>query len=514
MSNARLVASIVNGDATTMSTTTTHYRKTVATMDTDHVNAVVRSVVSRLVSGFGGQPTGASSLARRLSRLGQAEPEPTPALDEHIPVHFAQGRAELLSVSLPDEDPAADGLASELLVQAGHAPLRAHAERWRRLQQHLHPTGWANEWFTAASQQSPHDMQRLQRQVDIVQAAQQARQAGLAMLRLSTHTDPNQPLVASPRRLLQRAGETRAPAVLVDVSPFYFRPPRDSAVMDVPLGGGRADDSTAGEGGNSQHDAWRQQEDPVSRLQAFAQCTNAIHTEKQNAKSIAKCLPPFVEEAVRDEELLHEVLDALAPARLDQLRGEFPRAPQAMMAAAAAVGVPEAQQALCTLLLSMDQETPEVKSYVDAHDFFHVTMALAGACEESRSCVRACVCVHFVCLTSWYPYAELKRPTTATFDCMHQSLEQHAAHPDQYHQLLLAIGELARDLPRDHEQQERVRMTLERRLADVVSENSRVEDSWQSHLAAVDEVIADMPTAEWHMWFVLLAPAKIMARLI
>ena len=63
---------------------------------------------------------------------------------------------------------------------------------------------------------------------------------------------------------------------------------------------------------------------------------------------------------------------------------------------------------MAKLLLSIKERTPEVKSFVGAHDFFYVVNAIS----------------------------ELVDPLPVVFDAVHASLALHEDHHDQYHQLL------------------------------------------------------------------------------
>ena len=88
----------------------------------------------------------------------------------------------------------------------------------------------------------------------------------------------------------------------------------------------------------------------------------------------------------------------------------------------------------------------------------------------------------------------------ATIDALHRSLEQHEDHPDQYHQVLLALGGLGRMLDRGHPQQERIRATLEHRFDRALAANQETETRFLRHLDRARDLIESMPTEEWHMW--------------
>lgn len=275
------------------------------------------------------------------------------------------------------------------------------------------------------------------------------------------------------RRLLPRdeAGSDASPLTLFDTSPTSLgnQPLR----YDVPPEHDRdtvsyTDDHTTAD----QFESGAASPDEGEDVVQYLECMEALRDEDTKRRTGARCLLDFTRVLRKQPEVLSDVLEVLHPQALVQVQEEYAHAAPALLAAASAIGSPDAQEVMCTLLLSIDYSTPEVKSYVEAHDFFYTVQAIG----------------------------ELTDPTPATFDAMHESLIQHQDHQDQYHQLLLALGGLARQLTRDHPIQQRVLSTLHGRFDKVVSNNKVVEARFHEHVSGAKAEMARMGMEERHMW--------------
>ena len=268
-----------------------------------------------------------------------------------------------------------------------------------------------------------------------------------------------------PRRRLADGAD--ASATLFDVSPIGLAP--GQGLRDVPAQHDRADTFDSGFGPAG---AQRIGDDPAPILERYLECAEGIRDPDSGHHKSARCLLDFMARTRDTTGLMELVLAGLEPEAVEELRRTHAHGPAALMAVATAVGTPECQAALCRLLLSIEHETPEVKSYEGAHDFLYVINAIS----------------------------ELVDPTPATIDALHRSLEQHEDHPDQYHQVLLALGGLGRMLDRGHPQQERIRATLEHRFDRALAANQETETRFLRHLDRARDLIESMPTEEWHMW--------------
>ena len=268
-----------------------------------------------------------------------------------------------------------------------------------------------------------------------------------------------------PRRLLS-VEDAADDLVLFDVSPTAHVTKR--GVHDIPPEHDRVDTFTeAGLDENGEPLSV-----PSDIVDEYLQCAEAVRGGEEGGHKVARCLLDMMGHVDRNPEVLSVVLDMLDPNTLEELQEHFAHATQALLAVASANGNDASQAAMCKLLLSIEHETPEVKSYVEAHDFLFVVDAIT----------------------------EVVEPTDATIDCLHESLQQHEDHQDQYHQVLLGLGSLGRSYTDDHPQHRRILRTLEARFDAAVEANQAVEAEFARHLQSAQEQIARMPAEEWHMW--------------
>lgn len=270
-----------------------------------------------------------------------------------------------------------------------------------------------------------------------------------------------------PRRLLHRAQagdkEESPPLVLWDVSPtghvggfgrFDAPPSSDARTARFSTGQGSWTESLG--------------------VTHYLECVDGMHKETDGSnQQAARCLIQFVSEAQAHPSVLDEALELLDPSRLDQVQESHTHAAAALLAVASSIGTAACQDALATLLVAQPDATPEVKSYTDAHLFFHTVNAIT----------------------------DLMDPLPVVIDALHTSLVQHEEHADQYHQVLLALGSVGRAIaPARDVHRRRVLSTLTAAFDTALEDNKAVEAQFAAFLAEADAVIDAMPVEEKHMW--------------
>lgn len=206
-------------------------------------------------------------------------------------------------------------------------------------------------------------------------------------------------------------------------------------------------------------------------IEFYVACADNADDDARRRVS-AKCFQDFAIQARRDDAMRNALVRYLAPEELEELHTRFAHAAPMLMGVASSVGTRDCQEALAKLLLSIDYEVPEMKTFKDSHDFFHVVNALSM----------------------------LKDPLPLVFDAMHTSMEHHAAHADQYHQLLLALGALGRALPDAHPQRARVLQTLHSRFDEMAAVNAEAEAVFATYLQRADTELAAMTEEHRHTW--------------
>jgi len=256
-----------------------------------------------------------------------------------------------------------------------------------------------------------------------------------------------------------------APLVLLSVSPSVNV--ATSGALDVPH------DLETHETGPDRPDPTGQSRaaDPEG-LFHYLECAEEVARGADGRHKAARCLLGFTNEARRIPALLDEALSYLHPRRLVRLREDYAHAPQAIMAAVSSIGTAPCQEALARLLLSIEHETPVVKTYQDAHDFFYVVNAIT----------------------------RIEDPLPVLFDAVHESMDMHVNHADQFHQLMLALGEMGRHLPQDHSQVVRARRVLEALFDDELEANHESEAVFHGHLAEAKRHLDEMIEDDRHMW--------------
>ena len=405
-----------------------------------------------------------SAMARQTA---EARAEADAVLDEP-PVQFVQTTATLKSTT-----PASPGAVASLQaaapaalphtastddagrrLDAVYTPVEAAVRVPERARRHLQASAGGADAGAAA-------------------AASQVRAAAKRNLRASAFVAAGADHV--PRRLVRVQSEAAGDAtddadlsvVLFDVSPTAHVAAHGSPLFDVPP-------------------EYAQRHSPDEHLhhfslgvelrgglQHFIECSSASGGASQpDRKAAMQCFIQLVREARTSRQVLLDVLAALRPEELELLELQYPKMAQSLMAVAAAIGCEDSQRALAAILLSIDYETPEVKSYVDAHTFFHVVSAMS----------------------------DLTFPGDVTFDALHTSLEQHRDHLDQRAQLMLALGTLGAALERGHPQQERALATLHAAFDEAHGANKDVEARFARHLVAARAHLEAMPDEEYHTW--------------
>ena len=285
----------------------------------------------------------------------------------------------------------------------------------------------------------------------------------------------------APRRLLARdvadvdAAETAdaaasAPHVLFGVSPTAHL---SQSQFDVPPEFEGVDEGTQQPGFKNLRDGEvEEDQDEADALTDFLHCVESAEELEGGRQVAARCVVDFVGQARDSTAIMELVAGALDPEALEDLRDEFPHCAAALLAVASAVGDARSQEAMAKLLLSIKERTPEVKSFVGAHDFFYVVNAIS----------------------------ELVDPLPVVFDAVHASLALHEDHHDQYHQLLLALGTLGATQARDHPLQDAARRALEQRFDDAVEANKAIEAQFAVHVASAHEEFQAMSEEERHVW--------------
>jgi len=266
--------------------------------------------------------------------------------------------------------------------------------------------------------------------------------------------DPNN----VPRRL---HGSSSTPEVLFDVSMVTHAD--TSGYLDVPL----EHDPSRGRDAATVN---TRRSDAIT-LDEFVQCVETHDTKKGERNPATNCMNRFYRQISSDDAVLEDTLDLLEPEAFEAMIPTHAHAPQALLHAVAAVGTPACQHALTTLLLTMEHRVPAVKSFSEAHGFYHTVTAIS----------------------------EVAEPSVETIEALFTAMDQHKTHLDQYHQLLLTLGTLGRELP-DGPLRDRVRSTLEYEFDEALNANRQVEARFASHLAVARALVNDMTPTEWHMW--------------
>lgn len=221
-------------------------------------------------------------------------------------------------------------------------------------------------------------------------------------------------------------------------------------------------------------------DDPEDLVMAYLDCIE--HGEADDAdpsglrntmSAAAGCVAGLMSLVVQDPACEDVVLEMLDPDRMSELYEEMPRVPPAILSVAARVGTWELQKALAELLLSFDEQYPELLHLRDAHPFYNTVMSLSQVADPERF----------------------------LFDAVFESLEVHAEFGDQYRQLLLTLGAMAAQRDSEHPEHHRAVRYLEVILARAVVENQadeRRHDIFEE--AALREWVA-MGPEERFTWF-------------
>ena len=324
--------------------------------------------------------SGQDGFARRMAaRAGARGSHPLHAGKQapmqRPPVHYVEAVAELDDV----REPQPSDLTEPLSQQLEH--LLAGSHRHRRL------AAGAHSRLEEAVVASPEAVAALRTGAMDHDSLQAIREAARDHLRVSSTVPHDVGASDMPRRLLTRVHEGQPPLVLFDVSPSVHT--LASGSHDVPPGvdtseprsasGTAGHTSTVEQFDQERDDHSEGDNDPTARFDSFLQCAERVGQGGPGRSAASRCLMSYTQ-FIRSDPATRAspLVDSLEPETLEMLQESHARATPAMLAVASAVGDAACQRAMCRLLLSIDYETPEVKSYDDAHDFFYVTSALGG----------------------------------------------------------------------------------------------------------------------------------------